>query len=246
MHEETPVESIIALHGPEATCDEIVAVLQLNDPASAVHVLSFVRDASLNQHQFRDAFRECLKKSVIWDTFRRLLEHPSFSVRSSVIYTIGKLTDRERSHLLSEAFPFFLNQDPINLPRLLQELVWLTNKWPWDLLSRVVSADHYIQRWSLCKFLNSYAEDTLGEFQELLKVLKQDSNPLVAAEANFRFERIVVKLRPKLPKSEWRKEVKRIEALEPKVTFERAAMKFMPNREDYTLDEFHNFVEALN
>ena len=246
MHEETPVESIIALQGPEATCGEIVAVLQLNDPASAVRVLSFVRDASLSQHQFRDEFRECLKNSVIWDAFRRLLEHPNFAVRSSVIYTIGKLYYRERSYLLSEAFPFFLNQDPINLPGLLQELKWLTNTWPLDFLNRVVSSDHYLRRWSFCNFLDSYMEDTLYEFQDLLKILKQDSNPWVAAEANYRFERIVVKLGPKLPKQEWRKEIKRIEALEPKVTFERAAMKFMANREDYTLDEFHNFVEALN
>ena len=87
--------------------------------------------------------------------------------------------------------------------------------------------------------------ETLSRFLRILTQLKCDSHPLVAAEANLRFERVNVKLRPKLQKSEWRKEVKRIASLEPKVMFESTGMQFMRNRSDYCLEEFDRFVSGL-
>ena len=87
--------------------------------------------------------------------------------------------------------------------------------------------------------------ETMSRFIGILAQLKCDSHPLVAAEANLRFERVNVKLGPKLQKPEWRKEVKRISSLQPKVTFESAAMQFMRNRSDYCLDDFDRFVTGL-
>ena len=87
--------------------------------------------------------------------------------------------------------------------------------------------------------------ETLGRFLGILAQLKRDSHPLIAAEANLRFERVNVKLGPKLQKSEWRKEVKRIASLEPKVMFESTAMQFMRNRSNYSLDDFDRFVTEL-
>ena len=247
MHEETPVESVLGHHSLEAVFQEIDSILRTSEPEEIAHTLGFVRDANLYQHPFRDAFQEHLAASKIWDNLNDLLRAPDCSLRSTAIYTIGKLTNRDRAYLLSDAFPFYLENDPINLPGLLLELLWLTNEWNWGFVERVAASEHYLVRWSLCQILDDSGNstETLGRFLGILAQLKCDSHPLVAAEANLRFERVNVKLGPKLQKSEWRKEVKRIASLEPKFMFESTAMQFMRNRSNYSLDDFDGFVTGL-
>lgn len=247
MHEETPVESILGQYSLDEVFKEIDSILKTSEPEAIVRTLGFVRDANLYQHPFRDVFQEHLASSKIWDDLHDLLRAPDFSLRGNAIYTIGKLTNRDRAYLLSEAFPFYLENDPINLPRLLLELLWLTNEWNWGFVERVAASEHYLVRWSLCQLLDESGNstETLSRFLGILAQLKCDSHPLVAAEANLRFERVNVKLAPKLQKAEWRKEVKRIASLEPKVVFESAAMQFMRNRSNYSLGDFEGFVTGL-
>jgi hypothetical protein len=244
MHEETPVDSILSPYSLEQVFLEIDSILTNETPENVIHTLGFVRDANLYEHPFRDGFREHLASAKIWEIFRDLLKAPNFGIKNSTIYTIGKLTNRDRAYLLSDVFPYYLEKDPINLPRLLSEHLWLTNKWNWDFVERVASAEHHLKRWSLCQILDDDGnnEETKRRFLGVLARLKSDTNSLVASEANFRFERIKVKLGQKLPKAEWRKEVKRIANLEPKILFEWTAMRFVQNRSDYTLDEFDQFV----
>lgn len=246
MHEETPVELIIGDHSLEHVFQEVDSILKTSEQESIVRALGFVRDANLYEHPFRDSFREKLVSSKIWETLQELLCSPDFSVRGSTVYTIGKLTNRERAYLLSDAFPFYLKNDPINLPKLLLELLWLTNKWNWEFVEQVAAAKHYLVRWSLCQLLDDSGDlaETRGRFLEILAQLKCDLHPMVAAEANFRFERVNVKLGPKLQKSEWRKEVKRIASLEPQIMFESTGMQFMRNRSNYSLDDFDRFVTS--
>jgi hypothetical protein len=247
IHEETPVDSILANHALDVVFREIESLLVTETPDVIARVLTFVCDAGLYYHPFRIAFRTHLDSSCIWEIFRQLLRAPNCFVRGNVIYTIGKLTCRERSYLLSEAFPFFLEKEPINLARLMFELGWLTNEWNWDFLDQIAAADHYLCRWSLCEILDhdEGPTETMQRTVSILTRLKHDAHPVVAAEANFRLERINVKLRPKLPKPERRKEVKRIADLEPDLTFESVRMRFIQTREDYSLAEFHQFVEQL-
>jgi hypothetical protein len=247
MHEETPVDSILSVHSFEQIFLELDSILKNEAPENIVHALGFIRDANLYKHPFREGFHEHLTSAKIWETFRDLLKAPHFNVRQNTIYTIGKLTNRDRAYLLSDAFPFYLANDPINLPKLLSEHLWLTNKWNWGWVERIASADHYLKRWSLCQVMDDDGnnEETKRCFLKVLARLKCDANSFVASEANLRFERVKVKVEPKLSKSEWRKEVKRIRSLEPSMTFEWTAMRFMQNRSDYSLDEFDEFVSGL-
>jgi hypothetical protein len=243
MHEETPVDSILSPHSFEEVFAEIESILETESPENIPHALGFIRDANLYDHPFREGFRNYLATARTWEIFRDLLKAPNFLVRCNTIYTIGKITDRSRAYLLGDAFPYYLERDPINLPRLLCEHTWLTKKWNWDWLEQIAVADHYIKRWSLCEIPDHFGLDEADRpFLEVFTQLKSDTNPLVAAEANFHFEQIKLELGPKLPKAEWRKEVKRINSLEPKVLFESTAMRFMQNRTDYNLEEFDRFV----
>ena len=244
IQEETPVECIFNDHSMESVFQEIKLILENAEPMEVSHVLCFIRDANLFKHTFRDAFQTYLATADIWDEFRKLLVVPNFAVRRGTIYTIGKLTNRNRSGLLAEAFPFYLERDPLNLPSLQLEHLWLTNKWNWDFIQQVATAQHYLKRWSICQLLDEVGNspETSEAFLAILTKLINDTNPHVAAEANLRFERIKIKLEPKLAKPEWRKEVRRIALLQPRVTFESAAMSFMQNRDDYNLDEFDRYV----
>jgi hypothetical protein len=247
MHEETPVDLILTGHSMENVFAEIESILEKSEPEAISHTLGFLRDASLIQHPFRDRFQKHLTASTVWDALQRLLTAPNFSVRANAIYTVGKLTNRNRAYILSEAFPFYFENDPINLPSLLGELAWLTNKWNWSFIQKMATAKHFLQRWSLCQVLDDGGNPTeiAKQFLEILAQLKADPHPLLAAEATLQFERIKIKLGPKLSKSEWRKEVERISSLEPRITFESAGMQFMRDKTDYTVAEFDSFVTGL-
>ena len=133
------------------------------------------------------------------------------------------------------------------MPFLIHELVWLKNEWNWSFIQKTATAKHFLQRWSLCQVLDDGGNPTeiAKRFLEILAQLKTDPHPLLAAEATLRFERIKIKLGPQLSKSEWRKEVKRISNLEPRITFEFAGMQFMREKTDYTLAEYDCFVTGL-
>jgi hypothetical protein len=248
VHEETPVDSILSGHTMEEVFGGIDSILAGSEPEAIIHTLGFVRDAALYRHPFHEAFQAHLGASTIWDRLQELLSAPNFGVRRNAIYTIGKLTHRNRAYLLIEAFPFFLERDPINLPRLLFELVWLTNEWNWDFLRRAAAATHDLQRWSLCSVIDDHGEsnEVATQFLDILTPLRSDPHPRVAAEVLLRAERIKVKLQPKLSKPEWRKEVKRIAELKPGLTFESAAMQFMQAGIDYDFSEFDRFVSGTS
>lgn len=246
-HEVSPIESILTGHTLLDVLQEIDSIVRSAEQEAAVRALGFLRDACLYPHSSREAFRSCVESSEIWESLRGLLRVPDFVMRRNAVYTIGKLTFRERACLLVEVFPFYLESDPINLPDLLQECFWLTGDWNWGLVDQVANADHYLKRWSLCQMFDdsNLQADTSNRSIAILERLKGDSHPNVVAEAYFRFERISVKLRPKLLKAEWRKEAKRISDLKPRITFQFAAHRFMHDRTDYTLEEFDHHVAAL-
>jgi len=247
MHEETPVESILSSHSMENVFNEVYLILRTAPPEAVANTLTFVRDAHRYPHPFRDDFQKHLAVSDVWESLQMLLRAPNFCLRNSAIYTIGKLTCKDRSHLLSDAFPFYLANDPINLPNLLFELLWLTNEMNWSFIEQISTSSHYLKRWSLCQVLDESGDstETLNRFDIILARLKTDPHPLIAAEAAFRFERVRAKLGPKLPKAEWRKEVKRISSLEPRISFFFTANQFMRDRSDYSLDDFDRFVASL-
>lgn len=244
MHEETPVETVIGNHSIKEVITEIESILKNEDSEAISHTLGFVRDAALYQHPHRDTFREELRSSTVWEQLEKLLRSSNFYLRGNTIYTIAKFAEKSKAYLLLEAFPYYFQHDPIHLPSLLFELLWLSHEWNWDLLNQIVTADNYLQRWSLCQVIDDRGDtlEVVKKFLQLLELLKRDAHPLIAAEAQWRFERITVKLGSKLSKPEWRQEVKRIAKLEPKLTFEKAAMQFMQSRQNYTIEEFDGFL----
>lgn len=104
--------------------------------------------------------------------------------------------------MLTEAFPYYLQKNPINLPHLMLELVRISKEWNRDFVEKTAKAEHFLPRWGSCEVLDDggHSSKTKKYFLEILGVLKTDSSCLIASEALLRFERINIKTAPKLPK----------------------------------------------
>jgi hypothetical protein len=248
FHEETPVQSVIGDCSVDEVFSEVIDILMDNDEKSILRALRFIRDASLYPHSYRDRVQEKLANSAVWKRLEELLHVPNVQIRSQTIYTVGKLSHRDRAHLLSEAFPFYLRSDPLNLPSLLLELHWLKTEWPWHLLECLAGARHYLQRWSLCSVSEHVHGDsaTMDRFLGVFSPSATDSHALVAGEAKWQIERLKLARGPSLPKKQWRSEVRRVAQLQPRFTFDMLSARFMENRVEYNLAEVDGFLNGLS
>jgi len=245
----TEVEAILENRSIPSVLQDLNLILNSEEITEILHALIFLRDAALYSHRLHEPFRKHLLASPIPETLRNLLQSPSRAVRRNSIYTIGKLTFREHASFLSDAFPFYLDHYPLEMPGLLSELAWLTGELNWEFVQQVASSENRCVRWSLCSALHSLGEREDRQVRSLhvLTSLTRDPYPFISAEARWLCERIKVKLGPKLPKPEWRREVKRISSLEPKVTFKRAVSQFLASNThpDYSMRDLNQFLSEL-
>ncbi len=196
-HEITPVDQIIGHNSTSEVLQAANSNLQSARSAGIMNTLGFIRDAALYSHPLKNSFRRELAKSEIWHRLRELLYHKHSVVRSNTIYTIGKLTFRPKAKLLVEAFPHYLKTDPVNLAGLMSELRWLTGRWNWTLINQIAAAPHFLQRWSLCSasYDQTHSPSDRARFEALFQKLSNDSTSVLAAEAVFRCESLMVKSR---------------------------------------------------
>lgn len=240
-HEITPVDQIIGHNSPSDVLLAADTNLRNARSAGIVNTLGFIRDAALYAHPLKESFRRELARSAIWDRLRELLYHKHSVVRSNTIYTIGKLTFRPKAKLLVEAFPHCLKTDPINLVGLMSELRWLTGRWNWTLINQIATAPHFLQRWSLCSstYDQTHSPSDRVRFEALFQKLSNDSTPVLAAEAVFRCESLMVKPRPS---DHLEHETKKASPVEPTTNFDAIANRFLFARKAYTFSQFERFV----
>lgn len=240
-HELTPVDLIIGRYSPYEVLQAANMNLRSAKNAGIVNTLAFIREAALHPHSLKDSFRCELAESAIWDQLRDLLYHKHFSVRSNTIFTIGKLTFRPKAKLLLEAFPHYLQSDPINLCGLMFELRWLTRKWHWALLKQIASAPHFLQRWSMCSanYDHCHSAPNSSRFAALFQKLSKDSNPVLAAEAAFRFESLMLEAGLS-NRTEHR--ANKTPPVEPSIHFDHVANRFLNTHQIYTFAQLERFV----
>jgi hypothetical protein len=230
---------------------ETEKILQEGNPDAIVNTLGFIKDATLYEHADRASFRQRLASAPIWELFQKLLLAPHCHLRGQVIITIGKLGFKEHAHLLLDAFPFYFENDPINLESIFWEHRWLTGSLQWRRMRLVAASDHYLKRWSLCAFLDDgLCLKQTKSCMSVLSRLKNDPHPLVAAEANWILKRSALETEKGLPEAKRRRELERIFGHRPSVTFDDASMRFMNSwankgKTDYTLEEFDRFATDL-
>lgn len=186
------VRELFAAEGVAGVSRGLVALLRSGDAHETQAALLFVRDV-VNYGMVLH-FTERLPQSGIFDALRANLSAPDYAIRRGSIYTIGKIGPRANARLLAEAFPSYLQRDPLLLPGFLFELFWLTrHARQWTYLHAVAASPHYCVRWSLLDesasplpSLGGHDKYERRRLERLLSRLASDPHPLVRADARYR------------------------------------------------------------
>ncbi len=248
------VRELFASEGVGGVSRVLVAMLRSGDAHEANAAFLFIRDVV--NYAMVPVFTAYLPRCGIFDALRANLYAPDYAIRRGSIYTIGKIGPRANARLLAEAFPIYLQRDPLLLPGLLFELFWLTrHARQWTYLHAVAASPHFLVRWSLLDdsasplpSLGGHEKYERRRLERLLFRLASDPYPLVRADADYR-RRV---LPSQKEERQWRLGDRRalwrrLGQGEPELTFTTMHMLFsnylaVVERKDYDLETLDAFV----
>jgi hypothetical protein len=253
------VEKLVREFGFAGVLRSCVDVLTDQDPEEVHEVTTFLRDIGI-RGTFDDELvakaRELMPSGVL-PALRPLLQARVLRVRRTAIYTIGKLSFSGEAEALREAFPLYLDRDPVCLARLLLELQWLGDDGGVQaMLERVVAHQCYLVRWSALAYLGCSGTPSGAELRlksRWLAALSSDPVPQVRAEAGHQLAELKVQVAGReagwQPKTEWRRKRRALEKAGPSMTFAALEVRFLNElarhgQADYALEELDAFVQA--
>lgn len=255
------VDSILKSMELEAVFDAIVAMLRSGQGKHINDAHLFIRDVILLIHtKETEVFKEEFYTSKIVEALNENVFANQHFVRSSAIYTIGKVWLKSSIDTLLRAFDHYLISDPVLLPELLFEIGWLGDRQNWDRIERMVRSDSYLTRWAA---LHDYSglsgfirlPQTQEEIQHserqkyYLEILKQDNHPLIRADAEYKLRAFDYHQMIFSNKADQRKARKILDASAPVFDFDDISRDFFrlrfPNDQEYTVSELEDFVAHL-
>lgn len=188
------IDSNITVYKVEDIVKAVMKILAAKEEDNIIRTLLFCRDISV-QGIFPDKtvkkFRQIIPGTPFFPLMEKLVYHPNYFIRSDAVYTLGKMSFQQKNEILEKAFSHYLECDPLICPRILFELFWL-NDFSWELVKKLVMHKHFLFRWQVLEFLESYSfpvEDGTSDYQEMnsiLEKLSKDAHPLVRTEAVFK------------------------------------------------------------
>lgn len=242
-------------------CRVINELLQSEDDEVVSSACLFIRDLVVlgSQHPGCEKFVQGYAESSIVTTLEQLIFSPNHFTRKQAIYTLGKTCSDGSAAALTQAFWVFRDTDPILLPRLIGEIGWLGAETFWALLASMIDSSVYATRWAVIAVLDEFGGDNAQTQDELfqykfkcMKQLRQDSNSLVQAEAEYKYQ--LLKLRSEaydLPKADYRKQRKNLKReYEPALCFTYVSSAFLyhlcaNNLRQYSIDELELFIASM-
>lgn len=151
----------------------------------------------------------------------------------------------------------YRESDPILLPRLLGELFWLGVENPLDLLESMLDSKYYPTRWAVINLLGEFIYHSPSEQDATFSMkynfsekLRNDSHPLIKAEAEYEYQLLVQhrKLQENMSKSDYKRQRKDLKKLEPYFCFSDVVNLFSyymstNNLSTYTMQELETFID---
>lgn len=247
------LHAVLQEFGAGRVVRELCAVVREPENFEALNAaLWFARDATIPPMPDPEEFWQALSVGGFGAALEERLFTSDHQVRGSVVYIMGQLRLPGNPAALRRAFDFYLETDPLLLPRLLTEISWThaTDESTTHLLKIMVSNAQPLTRWAAMKRLGTVTRLPDAE-TELLKALTHDEYPPLQIEARYEWERLQeLNALKGLPKGERRRRLKAVAKREPYVTFGRVEILFAHDRyargaRDYTPDELSAFVERL-
>ena len=237
-------------------------VLSEGKPDEITGVLLFVRDLGQNINRWADDIIDDVRESlpeVVLPAIRPLLHSPSHFTRRDAIHTLGKLSYRKEAKSLRDAFPQFLERDPLGLADLMFELRWLQDHRGVRARARqMMRHNNYLIRWSTVGFAGnqifSGRRDEVSEWKPVFETLANDRVSAVRDEAQFilahlRFAQ-ATRREKNLPDAEWERRMEVLQKDRPPLTFDDLRSRFYHDwgslkRDDYSVEELFAFATKL-
>jgi hypothetical protein len=184
LEEREHVEGVFALLGSDGVLALLADVVARGDAAEVADAGLFVRDVHLMMAP--PGFRRAFAGSDLVRALQARLRDPSPRVRGTCLYTLGRTCHRPSARHLDAVFPWYLQNAPLELHRLLPELFWLggAGRSYAHHLRRLVAAPLYLTRWAAVP-LDEPDQRLLGYEKQAVRRLAQDPHPWVRDEARW-------------------------------------------------------------
>jgi len=236
----------------------LINLLYSNDNEIIGDTCLFIRDFVLScsrNDTCKQAWDSELESAII-PILEYLLLAENHFIRTSVIYTLGKICSYDSLPVMLDAFYQLRDRDPILLPRFVGELFWLGVDNPWEILESMVASSQYTTRWAVAEILGKFSYDSQDGEENFLILhkfytqLRLDAYPLVRAQAEYTYQILDLQrqnYRENLSKSDYRKQRKEIKKLEPSLSFSRMESQFsnyiyQHSLFKYTIQELQSFI----
>ncbi|WP_434425026.1 hypothetical protein [Nannocystis pusilla] len=247
LGERAWIEQLVHTWGVPGVLRGISDLVMSGAPEPAHNALTLARDLGIRGTVDADMTSRVRAEmpALLFPALRQGLHASAYSVRAGVVYTIGKLSFDDQAQLLRDAFEYFLERDPLLLPRIVHELFWLLPAPEWSYVERLASAAHRLIRWSTLAAVEPFSfgpgTDAFGQQRRTYERLSTDACEPLAAESRHRLAAL-------LRGSEADADAAGSPPLvEPRLTFAGIEIGFTnqrPAAADYTIEELDAFVEA--
>jgi len=237
-------------------CAALSTILHVGDEAAIGDACLVIRDcALLASSPGTEEFRAELSESEVIKHLEATLFADNHVTRARVVYALGKICSTESLPVLHKAFATYRDTDPLLVPGLVFESVWLGAN-EWDLLDRVVESPVYLTRWSIIDRLSGLDGAALNEKGydrrklRYLEALRFDENSHVRDEATYCFQALTTYIPRDLPRGERKRRRTALHALEPRITFMTCSIRFgnhlqQSGQQSYTVGQLEEFIDVL-
>lgn len=233
----------------------ILGLLRSPDQEIVWWATLFIRDSILYVPEA--AFSAAFFASPIVPTLEGLVLAENWWIRCHAVYTLGKTNCARSVPALRRAFAAVRDRDPLLLPHLVGEILWLEAEKSWTLIDRMLASREYTTRWGALSILThrGHGDATPADavYQGKLRRYAQllhDPNPLIRAEADYHHRLLATEpLGRTSPKPARRRQRKLIERYRPSLTFddvERLFRSHLQRRKliTYTVADLEDFIAA--
>jgi hypothetical protein len=232
----------------------IAEMVRGGDAREVNDALGFVRDVVNNR--MLPEFDEYIPKSPLSAALCDGIVSVHYSIRKGCLYTIGKIGLQEAMPSLVAAFERYLERDPLLLPDLMSELIWLSGgENHWEYLDRAAAAPLYLARWAALDEVGRHVQDNQPEttygrrLERFYVALADDLHPFVRAEAEY----LLAELRlgweaQSMARGERRRRYRALRGTAPGLTFGAVTTHFLnylylEDQDDYTVDVMDAFAQ---
>lgn len=245
---------LLAENGVGALCAALSTLLHADDEEAVRDACLVIRDGvMMARHPRREEFWVRLTESGIIARLEALLFADSSNMRDTAAYTLGKIGSRASLPALVDALTVYRDTDPLLVPRLISEGIWLgANQWP--LLAQALESPVYMTRWGILDILGAlYPERKKRDERRrvrYLETLRHDTQSLVRQEATYYVQAAALEPLRDRSAEEQRHGQEELSALEPPFTYMTCSIRFsnylhQAGRTSYTVRELEDFIDHL-